>query len=162
MVDADAVFEDSQMARLHWCSQADNANPNYSYTLVGGTWTARREGISYNRFEASCRGEYVSTWNARRGLPRCGSYAIKTYGLGACRTLAAAWCHCMQYFFDRAHAGSAEVFGQEAVAESAEPDDLVELLRLPSADLQKRIRDHRNCLPERPSSSSGSGGNRSE
>ena len=56
-----------------------------------------------NCFTGQCNGDHVVQWCRDRRIPFTSRYGRDKFGPAFARTMCAAWCHKMQFFFNLAH-----------------------------------------------------------
>lgn len=149
MVDAEEVFESLEAARLAWSDREHIRCVHFRWRLLGGKWTGEHKGIAYDSFEASSRGADVKSFCLDWGLPREAVFTISVYGEEGSFSLACAWCHRLQWIYDKAleDDGVLHAFGDLDMAPYMEPDDLAALVALGDARTCRRIDTIRAIRP---------------
>jgi hypothetical protein len=94
------VFTELEAKRLAWNKDHESACDDFKTHVLGGAWTKRHKGVSFDAIRASPSNELAKSWCQRYGLATTSSFALNRYGETVCSALALYWCQRMQYFFD--------------------------------------------------------------
>ena len=108
---------------------------------------------AYDAFQASAREADAQKFCADWQLPREATFHISVYSEEGCFILATAWCHKLQWFYDKALADGFEMvtFGQGDLEAYPEPADVAELHDRGGARVRARISSLRALRPRRRS-----------
>jgi hypothetical protein len=106
---------------------------DFHVVVLGGMATLVRDGASYQGTFGSAR---AGEWCRTRGLRLSASFLMDLYTPAGAATLARAWCHKMQWFFNLTETvglGDENVFTKEQFDAYSEPTELGALLADPAA-----------------------------
>jgi hypothetical protein len=146
-VDAEVVYAALEERRLEWAVADPAAYDAFSWRLLGGRWTAEHVGVAFDCFKAEVR-PLAKDWCILCGLPRQRQYTIATYGEDASQCMAAAWCHRMQWIYDRRpDEGGAFLPHVVAMDGYIEPPALLALCEHATDRVQSAISDMRRIAP---------------
>ena len=150
-IDPEMVMDALEAARLDWRGRDDLACEHFRWRLLGGKWTGEHKGVAYDSFEASARGLFVRQWCSDWHLNREASFAIGVYGEEGGFTLCTAWCHKMQWLFNRSLASGHEDvdFSAAVLTTYEEPAAVAELYRVGGGRVRMRIDSLRALAPVR-------------
>ena len=149
-MDAADVFDELHRLRETWQEGDDRLQRDFKVAVRGGAWTAAHRGVVADsiRGEAS-NADSVSFCKAYR-LPQSGTFSISKFTEQHARTLASAWCHRMQFWFDLwlGRGGTLVLeFLEEDPSLYEEPLWVAELHTLGGEVVQSRLRDIRRIIP---------------
>jgi hypothetical protein len=150
--EADAIFDELNARRLEWDEiDPEVAEAMFRWKLLGGKWTKDHLGVVSDAFKADAHPR-ARGWCTARKLPREKTFTINLYGEVACQTLAAAWCHKMQFLFVQSSAATLghELFGVGALAGYAEHGGLADLYAAGPLVVRNRIDELRSLTPSVP------------
>ena len=148
-IDPEAVMDALEGARGECVEHSDTACQHFKWALHGGKWTSRQDGVAYDAFDASARGQDAKQFCAEFNVNRIASFAISTLGEESGLILAIAWCHKMQWLYEKLVAEGREHvdFSPAALASYREPKELTELSRTACARTTARIEQIRGIAP---------------
>ena len=88
---------------LHGLDAADTAEatPDWRITALGGAWTQRHRGQTFDAFRAGSReGSAPSRWSVQYHLGKSVSFDVSLYGASGANDMARAFAHRCRYYFD--------------------------------------------------------------
>ena len=104
---------------------------DFVVVVLAGVATLVRDGPSY---QGVARGGLAEDWCRRRGLRLSASFLMDLYTPAGAASLARAWCHRMQFFFNLYVSGGLDVrhaFTAEQMEAYEEPTELAALMADP-------------------------------
>ena len=100
-VDAKMVFDALYEARFTWAERSDQDTPQFYWTVLGGKWTFAHTGVCYDAFAARAHSFDAKLFCESHGLPARASFAVARYTEESAFQLVLAWCHRLQWLYDR-------------------------------------------------------------
>jgi hypothetical protein len=147
-VDADAVFEALEARRAHWAAEDAADGSNFHWTLLGGRWTMAHLGVEFDAFKGSARA-HAEPWVVEHRLAKSARFGISVFGELDAKTLAVAWCHRMEYMFQRTQDASIAEEQRFIMTFYVEPPD-VQPMYVKSEVLRKRVEHLRRLVASQP------------
>jgi hypothetical protein len=121
----DDIFAALLEKRAEYEIEGGSGRSDFNVELLGGSWTSVHRGVLYDAFAGRAAGREAVDLCVRFGLAKSFRCSTTQCGDDTAHVVAKAWCHLMQYMFDR----SRELGGDDALAEAllegyTEPGDV--------------------------------------
>ena len=147
-VRAEDVFDALCAARESWEPPLGEAPSDFTWGLRGGVWTAAHRGSPFDSFRSQAKHNDARAFCARFHLTPTATFSIAWYGMEGARPLSSAWCHKMQWWYDR-YVCEGEGLDTSAAVQSlySEPRDLAIMFSSGGARARDRIVALRELLP---------------
>lgn len=148
-IDPEAVMDALESVRGELLDRSDVACQHFRWALHGGKWVSQQSGVAYDAFDASARGQDAKQFCAEFKLNRVASFPIWVLGEENAYILANAWCHKMQWLYDKIVAEGHEHvdFSAAALASYTEQQEFAELSQAGCARTAVRIEQIRAIAP---------------
>ena len=117
------------MARAALAEGRDVNVEDFKTFVLGGKWTLEHTGKPFDAFQARACTTIATAFCIDRGLQKSKRYGI-AMGADACRVLARAWAHTMQYYLNvycESPIDTEEPFGEDVHASYVETSELTKL-----------------------------------
>ena len=127
--DINAIFHDLALKRAELAANNPHVEDDFKVALSGGPSTMKRAGVAYDGIEASARGQHAKDFCHGHRLGLSFSCAFSRYDEGTAGILGRAWCHKMQWFYNKAilHENLRYIFTLAECQLYAEPTELTVL-----------------------------------
>jgi hypothetical protein len=148
------VFDELHRLRAAWKESDDRLHGDFKVAVRGGVWTAAHRGVVADSVRGEASNVDSIAFSKAYFLPQSGTFSISKFTEQHARTLAAAWCDRMQFWFrlwlGRGGTGVVE-FLPEDLTLYEEPLWVLELHTLGGDVVQMRLLDIRGIVPAKSS-----------
>jgi hypothetical protein len=146
-VDAMVVMDALAAAREEWQLLDPVARDNFKWHLMGGKWLMANRGIVYDGFESYARKGPTTDLCKKFHMSPSASYFISVYTDEGAFNMACAWCHKMQYIFDKQSVIVGAIVSDAVLDAYNEPATVADLYNCGFKRVQARIRELRAIRP---------------
>ena len=95
----DAAVEHLLSRRAELAAAREEVEPNFTWTLRGGRWTAEHLGVPYDSFRAYALPAAPLAWCRLMNITATATFSIRLYSEDGARMLAEFWCHRMEWLY---------------------------------------------------------------
>lgn len=97
----DEVMKQLAVARQALAEESEVSHDDFGTRVVGGTSAMKSKGTAYDSIQGFARTELAKDFCIRRDIQKSISFDYTIYGGECCSIMARAWCHRMQWLFDK-------------------------------------------------------------